>query len=292
MTHTRRSHPDYESLRPQAVALRHAGLSRRQIRDRLNITLTDAALTHLLEGEPPPEWTKRPNAKDDLRAKARELRKQGRTYDEIVTELGVAKSSVSLWVRDLPKPRKSPEAMHQMREARWAPYREARDRAIEETKAEAFSEIGELSDRELFLLGVGLYWSEGSKSKPYQRRERVIFVNSDPAMIKVYMAWLALLGVKREHLRFSVMIHESADVAAAERYWADLVGTDVSSLCKTVLKKHNPKTVRKKVGDDYHGCLVVRVLQSADLYRRIEGWWSGIVAGRSAPTATSASGMV
>jgi hypothetical protein len=36
--------------------------------------------------------------------------------------------------------------------------------------------------------------------------------------------------------------------------------------------------VRKNVGDNYHGCLVVSVVQSADLYRRIEGWWQGIIA--------------
>ncbi|GAB7033042.1 hypothetical protein AB0G35_07155 [Streptomyces sp. NPDC021749] len=292
MPNTQRTPYDYEALRRQAVTLRRAGLSRRQIRDRLPLPLTDAALTRLLEGEPPPEWTKRPNAKDDLRAKARELPKQGRTYDEIVAELGVAKSSVSLWVRDLPKPQKSPEAMHQMREARWAPYREARDQAIAQTKAEAAAEIGTLTERELFLIGVGLYWSEGSKSKPYQRRERVIFVNSDPGMIKVYLAWLTLLGVEREHLRFNLMIHESADVASAEQYWADLVGIGVADLCKTVLKRHNPKTVRKNVSDDYRGCFVVRVLRCADLYRRIEGWWSGIVTGLSEPTATGASGMV
>jgi hypothetical protein len=30
--------------------------------------------------------------------------------------------------------------------------------------------------------------------------------------------------------------------------------------------------VRKNVGADYHGCLIIGVRQSADLYRRIEGW--------------------
>ena len=36
-------------------------------------------------GEPPPESTRpRPNAKDDLRVKARELRLQGLDYDDIV----------------------------------------------------------------------------------------------------------------------------------------------------------------------------------------------------------------
>ncbi|MFI1199013.1 hypothetical protein ACH4VR_06055 [Streptomyces sp. NPDC020883] len=280
MTHTHRPHadhphPGYEALRPQAVALRRAGLSRRQIRDRLG-PLSDGALTDLLEGEPPPGWTKRPNAKDDLREQARTLRRAGRTYDEIVAELGVSKSSVSLWVRDLPRPTKSPEAMHQMREARWAPYREARDRQIAETKAEAKKQIGVLTERELFLVGVGLYWAEGAKSKPYARREHLQFVNSDPDMIRLYLAWLRLLKIEPERVRYRVMIHESADVEAAERYWADLVGVDVATLERTTLKKHNPKTTRKNTGESYHGCLVVRVLQSAELYRRIEGWWAGM----------------
>lgn len=48
-------------------------------------------------------------------------------------------------------------------------------------------------------------------------------------------------------------------------------------MSRATLKKHNPKTVRKNVGESYHGCLVVRVLQCAELYWRIEGWWSGLV---------------
>ncbi|WP_030262171.1 hypothetical protein [Streptomyces violens] len=275
MTNT---HTGFESLRDEALALRRAGLSRRQIRDRLKVD-DDHLLTRLLQGEPPPEWTKRPNAKDDLRAQARELRRAGKTYNEIVAELGVSKSSVSLWVRDLPKPIPSPERMHRMREARWAPYREARDRQCAETKAAAAKEIGKLSDRELFLIGAGLYWAEGSKDKPYRRTEVVAFVNSDPDMIRVYLRWLDLLGVGRDRLHLHVMIHESADVAGAERYWADLTGVDVTTFGKTTLKKHNPKTVRKNVGEGYRGCLVIRVKQGADLYRRIEGWWCGIVLG-------------
>lgn len=75
------------------------------------------------------------------------------------------------------------------------------------------------------------------------------------------------------------MIHESADVAGAERYRADLTGTDATTFGRATLKKHNPKTVRKNVGEDCRGCLVIRVKQGADLYRRIEGWWCGIVLG-------------
>ncbi|MFE9679654.1 hypothetical protein ACFYO5_37045 [Streptomyces sp. NPDC006259] len=272
------TYTDFEGLRERALALRRAGLSRRQIRDRLRVDNNDI-LNRLLEGEPPPEWTKRPNAKDDLRDRARELRRQGWTYDQIQVELGCSKSSISLWVRDLPKPERGnpSERARVAARKRWEHEGAIRDAERTETKAAAAREIGSMTDRELFMAGVALYWAEGTKDKTYDRRESVIFVNSDTGVIELYLAWLELLGVARERLRFTVMIHETADVPGAEQYWADLVQADRSSFYKTTLKKHNPKTVRKNVGDSYRGCLAVRVLKGADLYRRIEGWWSGMV---------------
>ncbi|MFD7516750.1 hypothetical protein ACFV85_18335 [Streptomyces niveus] len=270
---------DFEALREQAVALRREGLSRRQIRDRIHVHNNDI-LNRLLEGEPVPEWTKRPNAKDELREKARELRLRGLTYDQIQLELGCSKSSISLWVRDLPKPER-PDATEQARLAsrkRWEHELKVRDAERSRTKAAAAAEIGTLTDRELFFTGVALYWAEGAKDKSYDRRESVTFINSDPNVITVYLAWLDMLGVEPERLCYRVSIHESADVAEAERYWADHVRIDPSALQRSTLKKHNPKTVRRNTGEHYRGCLVIRVAQGADLYRRIDGWWHGTVA--------------
>ncbi|MYV40683.1 hypothetical protein GT030_20495 [Streptomyces sp. SID1328] len=269
---------DFESLRARAVALRREGMSLRQIRDHLKIHNNDL-LNRLVHGEPAPEWTKRPNAKDDLREQARELRRQGCTYDQIEAALGCSRSSVSLRVRDLPKPerKRSPEEAAAISRKGWEEKLRIRDEERRRTKDEARRWVGALSERELFLVGVGLYWAEGAKDKPYDRRENVTFVNSDPGMIATFLAWLDLLGVERERLRFTVMIHETADVPGAERFWAEVVDADRAAFNKTSLKKHNPKTVRRNTGDAYRGCLVIKVLKSADLYRRIEGAWYGIV---------------
>ncbi|MEV8286577.1 hypothetical protein ACFC7A_22885 [Streptomyces niveus] len=268
---------DFEALREQAVALRREGLSRRQIRDRIHVHNNDI-LNRLLEGEPVPEWTKRPNAKDDLREKARELRLRGLTYDQIQLELGCSKSSISLWVRDLPKPpKRSREEASAIARRGWEATLQRRERERQETKRTAAESIGDLSERELFLLGIGLYWAEGTKDKPHARRERVAFVNSDPGMIRIFLAWLDLLEVPRQQHKYHLLIHENADVAEAETYWADVTQSRVEDFGKTTLKKHNPKTVRKNTGGTYRGCLVVHVQQSADLYRRVEGWWCGIV---------------
>ncbi|MFG2807712.1 hypothetical protein [Streptomyces massasporeus] len=278
MAHASGKYADLEGLREKAVALRRQGLSLRQIRDELKIYNNDI-LNQLVKGEPPPAWTKRPRAKDDLRERARELRLQGWTYDQIEVELGCSRSSVSLWVRDLPKPeRRDPAEQAKLAaQKRWEHELAVRDEERQRTKRAAAQEIGELSARDLFMAGVALYWAEGAKDKPYARRENVLFVNSDPGVIRLYLAWLNLLGVERDRLRYRVMIHATADIEGAERFWADAVGVEVSTFQKTTIKKHNPKTVRKNVGEGYRGCLVIRVSQGAELYRRIEGWWYGIV---------------
>ncbi|MGW4446373.1 hypothetical protein [Streptomyces sp. NPDC004682] len=276
-------HADFETLRERAVALRRAGLSLRQIRDELKVFNNDL-LNRLVHGEPPPDWTKRPNAKDDLRERARELRRRGWTYNEIQAELGCSKSSISLWVRDLPKPepKRSPEEQLARMNAGLAKLRATQDQDRAATKQAAAAAIGELTERELFIAGVALYWAEGSKGKPHRRTEVLQFINSDPNVIKLFMRWLELLDVTRDRLTLRVSIHESADVRAAEEFWAGVVGVDVSAFSRATLKKHNPRTARKNTGDGYRGCLVLYVRQSAELYRRMEGAWYGIVGAASA----------
>ncbi|MFE6360933.1 hypothetical protein ACFVP3_13115 [Streptomyces sp. NPDC057806] len=278
MAHPPTKYTDFEALRERATALRRAGLSRRRIRDELHVHNNDL-LNRLLEGEPPPEWTKRPNAKDDLRDTARELRLQGWTYDQIQVELGCSKSSISLWVRDLPKPerRRTAEVASDIARRGWEATLQRREAERRHTKTSASQAVGSLSDREVFLAGTVLYWAEGAKDQPYSRRERLQFINSDPDVICLFLRWLDVLGVERDRLRFRVSIHESANVADAEEFWAALAGVEPSAFQKPTLKKHNPKTNRKNTSEAYRGCLIVYVTKSADLYRRMEGAWYGIV---------------
>ena len=130
-----------EQLREQAITLRRAGHSRREIKALLGIT-SNATLDKALRGEPPPEWTRRPNAKDEVRARARELREGGLNYDEIAGALGVSKSSVSLWVRDMPRPPRLSYWETRKRAAEgvrryWAAERPAREARREVVRAAA-----------------------------------------------------------------------------------------------------------------------------------------------------------
>src|SRR5215467_5300032 len=167
-----------DGRREQAIALRRAGKSRREIKEILGVG-SNATLNELLAGEPPPEWTRHPNAKDDLHAKARRLREQGYDYEEIAAELRVSKSSVSLWVRDMPRP----ERLSYEECRKRAAERCVRETQREATRAAAAAEIGRLTKRELLIAGAIAYWCEGAKNKPYFRHDRVVFMNSEPGLI-------------------------------------------------------------------------------------------------------------
>jgi hypothetical protein len=240
-----------------------------------------------LWGLPTPEWTQRPNAKDDLRDQAIELRRDGFSVPDIAVKLKVSKSTAYLWTRHMPldpTPEHAVERrrrhMEHMREARWEPHRKARDaerRAVIEAEA---SWVGALSDREILLLGATSYWCEGQKAKPWEpNRCRLQFINSDPALVLLFLRFTALLGVERSTLQFRVSIHASADVQAATNWWAEVVGVPVQQFRRATLKAHNPSTVRSNVGDSYRGCLAISVLRSRAHYWRVEGIMRGIVCG-------------
>jgi hypothetical protein len=75
---------------------------------------------------------------------------------------------------------------------------------------------------------------------------------------------------------------------SARRFWMEVTGAPPDRFRTPTLKHHNPKTVRKKVGEDYHGRLRIDVHRSADLYRKIEGWAGAGMAGRRGGSAVPA----
>ena len=145
-------------MRERAIALRREGKSNREIKAILG-PMNNSTLTSFLRGVPPPDWTRRPNAKDELRTTARRLRNLGLDYDEIVARLGVSKSSVSLWVRDLPRPPRLSVEECRKRSAEgsrryWEAERPAREARLADVAARATAEIGDMTDRELLIAGA------------------------------------------------------------------------------------------------------------------------------------------
>jgi hypothetical protein len=270
----------HERKRAKARELRWLGFSTPQIAKMLAVK-SPRTISEWTEGIPNPEWTKRPRAKDDLRVVARRMRQEGRSYREIRAEVPVSKSTLSLWLKDVPISDEQRALLRQKQvtggERRATALRARRIASEKRIMDEAASEIGELSARELFIAGVVLYWAEGSKQKPWRVRTSTTLINSDPSMIRLYVAWLRLLDLPITRLTAYVSIHETADVREAEAYWSEISGIPLDQFRKATIKRHKPRTNRRNTGAEYRGCLIIRVRRSTDLYRQIAGWYGGIV---------------
>ena len=232
-----RTEQDLARLRENAIALRRAGKSRREIKEILGF-IGNSTLNQLLEAEPlPPE-----------RAGPRYAESRRRAADGV--------------------------------QRYWAAERAAREATRAAISTAAAAQIGRPTDREIIIAGAIAYWCEGAKSKPYRIDEYVRFVNSDPALIKLFLTFLDKAGVSRQRLRYCVQIHESADVEAATSYWAKVTGAAPDQFMRPALKHHTPRTSRKGDNSGYHGCLRVSVSKSSELYREIAGWAHGVMTAR------------
>ncbi|MBV8388073.1 MAG: hypothetical protein JO155_14880 [Acidimicrobiia bacterium] len=114
-------------------------------------------------------------------AKARQLRAKGLTMDEIAVKLGVSKSSVSLWARDVPfQPRllktkarrRGPNALQRRKQEE-----------IECLRVQGVAWVGRLTEKEVLVAGAALYAGEGAKTQA-----QVGFSNSDPRLVAFFCA--------------------------------------------------------------------------------------------------------
>jgi len=180
---------------------------------------------------------------------ARDLRAEAWTLQEIADELGVAKSSVSLWVRDVefePKPRakvarrREPNALQRRKQAE-----------IDELLADGRARIGSLSEREFLVAGAALYAGEGSK-----RNGSVAFANSDPRMVVVFCAWLRhFFEVDEERLRLALYLHEGLDLEGAIAYWSELTKIPQCQFTKPYRAVPDPSIRQAR---HIYGCISVR----------------------------------
>jgi transcriptional regulator with XRE-family HTH domain len=136
--------------------------------------------------------------------RARELRAQSWTLQDIATELGVSKSSVSLWVREVdfvPNPRRRP------RRPRPSSLRIRKLAEIESMDRAGVADIGRLSEREFLLFGVALYVGEGFKGDGL-----VGLANTDPDILVAFVTWLRrFFSIDETRLRVRLYLHAGLD---------------------------------------------------------------------------------
>jgi hypothetical protein len=211
------------------------------------------------------------------------LRQKGFTYREILDKVPVAKSTLSLWLREVKLAKRQAQQLTERRRTAQLRGGAARhQQRVNKTRLlvnQARTQITQLSSRELWLIGLALYWAEGSKEKPYAGAGGVDFSNTDRRMIYFFVQWLKICcKVDPSRIYAHLYIHEyqknRSDVA--KRFWAQTSGISSSQITGIYYKRHNSKSRRRSFGPGYYGTLRVRVRRSSDLMRQIQGWVMGV----------------
>ena len=221
--------------------------------------------------------------KESEKTKAIELRKKGFSYVEILKSVPVAKSTLSLWLRSVGLSKKQKQKLTEKKlasmERGWLKWKQKRVDFVEKTKAQARADVKNISARELWLIGVALYWAEGAKEKEKSVSQQVNFNNSDPLMANLFLRWLREVAkVNEEDLVYEIYIHENSknNLDKVKKYWAEKLKIGINKLDRVYFKRNKIKTNRKNISDNYFGLVRIRVRKSSTLNRRISGWVEGI----------------
>src|SRR3989344_3693921 len=160
------------------------------------------------------------------------LRLGGKTYGEIRKSFQIPKSTLSTWFSSLKVDSKAKKVLESKRKNGYyklVEFNKIRTLNIkkenENIREKHESKVGRLNDRELMILGAALYWGEGYKNfglknggYPY-----MCFGNSDPSMIKVFIAFLDnFLKITKDRIRCQVMIYPGINPQKAIQYWQSI----------------------------------------------------------------------
>ncbi len=209
------------------------------------------------------------------------LRKQGFSIKFIAKKVNVSVSSVSTWVRNVVLTK---DQFDKLTENARNPYygnrlkyinkiKKLTDQKINRLKKEGIKAVGNLSKRELFLVGVALYWGEG-----FKKDSQVSFANSDPKMIRLFLKWLFdCFGYHIDDFsaRITLNISHANRINEVQNYWSKEVGIPISNFRKPFYQNVKWQKVYEHP-NEYFGVLRIKVLKSKDFLRKIYGFIEGL----------------
>jgi transposase-like protein len=215
---------------------------------------------------------------------AQELRQKGYSISEIAKKLNMHKSgTISKWCRDISLTseqinrlaKKQRSGSYKGRLTATEKLRRMRMKEVEQMRKEGLKEIGKLNKKDLFISGVGIYWSEGYT---HSSNDQVGFTNSDPRMILFMLKWFEeICKVPKERLSLQIRINKihKNRVKEIERYWSKITGIPLPQFTKTILIETRSKKIYPNP-NTYFGTIRILVHQGTRLRRKINGWIEGL----------------
>lgn len=213
-----------------------------------------------------------------------ELRRRGLSYSEIREAVPMPKSTLSLWLRGVALPKSHQERLSQRRlKAARDGARKRKETNVQQTleiHRSASKDIKEISPRELWLIGIILYWVCSSRVKKKNTYEGVRFRSSDPDLVRIFLRWLMDIGkIARQDILCDIFINEDEKRASSRIIyeWSQITNFPSSHFTRIYfLKNQRKKDLDAKKGKKHIGLLQIRVRASSLLNRQIDGWIRGI----------------
>lgn len=223
------------------------------------------------------------------KADALHMRIAGHSYNEINAKLGVPKSTLSVWLRDVILSEKAQTRLHARvhqgvlngfvkRNKLQTHEAQKRAKLIRET---AQNDISIIAKEDLKLIGVALYWAEGYKRLVMKDgKERtghaISFVNSDPEMVKIFMRFLRqTLEVRDDEFRIAMRLYPNINEKVAMKYWMNVINLNKQNFTKTTYLISSASKQKRPFNRLPHGTLQVAVYDTKK-FHRIMGWIEGM----------------
>ena len=236
--------------------------------------------------------------KNNLKNSALEMRKRGLSYSEIKNLISISKGTLSRWFKGVQLTEVQKKKLDDRRwsaAARGSKTRKLKTReAIEKIKLSSAKDVKKISPRELWLMGIVLYWRERFlHGEERDTKQGVNFSSSNPNLIKLFLKWLRDVGgLKSDEIQFAIFIGKSKkdSIHKAVGYWSRITQFSKDSFSRFYLQADNRKfspgsenlkngqnrKTRKPVKRVKHGFLQIKVRASSMLARQISGWINGI----------------
>ncbi len=188
--------------------------------------------------------------------KALKLRAKGYSYSQIKEKLGISKSTLSGWLYNLPLSEARIRELRADSPQRIERYRNTmrfkKEQRLKTSYAYVNKDIGELSEREVFIAGLFLFWGEGGKTL----NGTTALSNTDPAVLVFFLKWLEVLKVPKEKLKARLHLYKDMNIVTMTDFWAKKLSIQKSKFIKPYIKQSKLTDLTYKNGYGKGTCMV------------------------------------
>ena len=182
------------------------------------------------------------------------LRKAGKSYNDISRELNISKSTIHYWFKNNPWSEEIKRDL--IRKAQIKSLGNLRVMAVssklkwnklhEQYRIKAKEEFVYLKNNSLFTAGLMLYWGEGDKSF---KNSSVRMCNSDPEIIRIFYLFLSkILSVPSEKIAFRLTLYPDLKEGYYNALWSKMLAVPLLHFRKAAVIQGRHPTKRLSYG--------------------------------------------